>query len=160
MFDIPILKEIIAFARWLLEHLMKLAGKRSRAVFEIPKKTIIIVPVSRSRACWWHMGSSGGSPAMQVSVDLFVTNITRYNLTLPVAKLKKSGTLGHVMTQDSGSVYWGRHPLPPGGSGDIKLDFWVIPPFRKEGEEFTSDVTVTDQFGNHHTIKRVRFSYS
>ena len=62
--------------------------KKESSVFEIPKKTIIIIPKPNRNATWWHMGSTEGEPAMQINGDFTVTNITKYNILLTVSKMK------------------------------------------------------------------------
>jgi hypothetical protein len=158
MFDIPIIKEIISFFRLILEFILKNRKKNDQAIFNIPKKTITIVPLSRENSCWWSMGSLDDRPVMQVIAQYFVTNITKYDVILPVAKLQKSGTLGHVMVKDSQSNCWGQYGLPPGRSSELHMDFLVMPPFKEEGD-FTSDIIVTDQFGNNHKIRGASFKY-
>jgi len=106
------------------------------------------------------MGSSKGKPAMQVVAVYIVTNITEYNLRLTTAELQISKTIGRVITKDSNSVYYGEYPLPPGYSSEMHLEFWVIPPFKNAGDEFTSNIIINDQFGNKYKIKEVHFVYS
>lgn len=158
--NIPIIKEIVSLLRWILEFIFGGRKKHDDSVFVIPKKTIAIVPLARTNACWWHMGSSGDKPAMQVVASYFVTNITKYNVIITVAKLQKSGTLGHADVKDSQSNYWGKYSLPPGGSSELHMHFWVMPPFKEKGGQFTSDIIVIDQFGNGHNIKNASFKYT
>jgi len=134
--------------------------RKEQVSFHIPKKTLTIVPLPSRNPNWWHMGSTGNVPAMQISARFFATNITKYNVVIPVAKLETTGTLGHVDVQDFDSDYWGRYALPPGGSSELHMHFWVMPPFKEKGESFTSDLLVFDQFGNKHKTKDVNFTYS
>src|ERR1700681_1176798 len=57
-------------------------------VIGIPKKTIILIPVSHQNALWWHMGSIGAQPAMQIVGDLNVTNISNHSIHIMGAKLR------------------------------------------------------------------------
>ncbi len=106
------------------------------------------------------MGSEGGKPAMQVVGRFHVTNITKYKVILAAVKMKKPRHLGSVTVKDSESNYHGRYQIPPGGFTDMSFDFWINPPFKKEGESFTADIAVLDQFGNEHWIKNVHFIYT
>ncbi|MFA4888769.1 MAG: hypothetical protein WC628_04260 [Candidatus Omnitrophota bacterium] len=133
---------------------------RSKVVFEIPKKTINIVDKPHRKACWWHMGSSGDKPAMQISAKFFVTNITKYNILLTSAKMKKPKALGAVMVKDVDSNYHGGYSIPPGVTTDLDIDFWIMPPFINQNELFRADIAVIDQFGNDHWIKKVEFPYA
>jgi hypothetical protein len=133
--------------------------KKDSAVFEIPKKSIIIVPKTHPNATWWHMGSTKGEPAMQISGDFTVTNITKYNILLTVAKMKKPKSLGHVMVKDTESEYHGSYPIPSGATTRMSVDFWIIPPFKEKGESFAADIAILDQFAIEHWIKKVEFKY-
>jgi len=160
--NIPIIKSIIELLASIWSLIRKLFGGKgkSNVQIDIPKKTIIVAPNPNPRDTWWHMGSSSGSPAMQVVGRFKVTNITKYNIFLCAAKMKKPKLLGHVMVKDSKSQYHGFYEIPPTGISDLSFDFWVIPPFRKEGETFTTDVAIIDQFGNEHWIKGIDFVYT
>lgn len=133
--------------------------KKESPVFEIPKKTIIIVPKAHPNATWWHMGSTKGEPTMQICVDFTVTNITKYNILLTVAKMKKPKSLGHVTVKNTESQYHGSYPIPPRATTEMSVDFWIIPPFKEKGENFTADISILDQFANKHWIKKVAFKY-
>jgi len=134
--------------------------KKEPNVFDIPKKTIIIVPIPYSNATWWHMGSSRDKPAMQIVGGFTVTNITKYDILLTVAKMKKpKKSLGPVSVKDVNSQYHGNYPIPPGTTTNMTFDFWIIPPFKEKGENFTADIKILDQFGNEHLIKKVEFKY-
>jgi len=66
-------------------------------VIEVPSKTMVLIPVARSNALWWHMGAMGDQPAMQIVGDLNVTNISKYGLFVMGAKLKKPKAVGHAI---------------------------------------------------------------
>ena len=132
----------------------------SSATFDIPKKTIIIVPQAHRKSTWWHMGRSGDKPAMQISGDFTVTNITKSNILLTVAKMKKPKALGHVMVKDLNSQYHGSYYIPSGATTKLTFDFWIIPPIKEVKQNFTADIAIVDQFGNEHWIKKVEFKYS
>ena len=135
--------------------------KKESPVLDIPKKTITIVPKPHANATWWHMGSTKGEPAMQIVGEYTVTNITKYNILLTVAKMKKpKKSLGPVMVKDVNSQYHGNYPIPPGATTNMNFDFWIFPPFKAKGESFTADIKILDQFGNEHLIKKVAFKYT
>lgn len=135
--------------------------KKESPVFDIPKKTIILLPMPHPNATWWHMGSSRDISAMQIAGKFTVTNITKYNILLTVAKMKKPRkSLGPVTVKDVNSEYHGNYPIPPGATTNMTFDFWIVPPFKEKGENFIADIKILDQFGNEHLIKKVEFKYT
>jgi len=38
--------------------------KPSNSIYQIPKRAIVLLPKASPNTTWWHMGSSGGKPAM------------------------------------------------------------------------------------------------
>lgn len=149
--NIPIIKSIIELLSAILGFIKKLFGGREKNNYQIdiPKKTIIIAPNPDAHYTWWHMGSSSGKPAMQVSGKFKVTNITKYRIILCAAKMKKPNVFGHVSGE-----------LSPTSVTDISFDFWIIPAFKEKGEPFMADVAIIDQFGNEHWIKEINFIYT
>jgi hypothetical protein len=159
--DIITGKAGLSFLKVLLDLWHKLFPKKddSTIYLEIPKRTIIIAPRSSNHNTWWHMGSVANKPAMQVVGRFQVTNITKYAVILSAVKMKKPRYMGTVMVTDSESDYHGMYQVPPGGFTDLSFDFWIVPPFKKQGDTFSSDVAVLDQFGNEHWIKNIIFKY-
>jgi hypothetical protein len=153
--NIPVIKHIIELLSAIWSLIGKLFGAKvkSEAQIDIPKKTIIVTPTPGPFTTWWHMGSWSGSPAMQVVGDFKVTNITKYTIFLCAAKMKKTKLLGHVTTGG------GSNEIPSRCVTDLRFHFFVFPPFKKEGETFTTDIAIIDQFGNKHWINRINFVY-
>lgn len=151
---------IYAFFKWGISLIKKLFTPREQITYKVPKKTIIILPLPGPKNTWWHMGSSSGKPTMQVVGRFRVTNITKYNILLTAVKMKKPKLLGHVSVKDTKSDYYGSYMIPGGTTTDIHVDFWIMPPFKEEGERFFSDIAILDQFANEHWMKKVEFQYS
>src|SRR2546425_5338265 len=104
------------------------AGRHRESVtFEIPKRTLVLVPDGSPRSLWWHMGAKGTEPIMQVVGECKVTNITRYQVHVVSAKLKKPRAFGFVFTRRQGSNVHGDFPLPSGSTTDLNFHFWVEP---------------------------------
>ncbi len=97
---------------------------------------------------------------MQVAGRFMVTNITKYNIILTVAEMKRPKILGFIMVKDTRSQYHGSYMIPGGATTDLSFSFWIIPPFKKENESFHADVAIWDQFANKHWIKDINFRYS
>lgn len=134
--------------------------KPSVGLIDIPYKTMILIPVSRTNALWWHMGSMGDQPAMQIVGNLNVTNISKYNVVVMGAKLRKPKAVGHAMVRAHDSnVYGSKHHIPDGGISDLSFDFFVQPPVCEAGKAFKADIAIIDQFGNEHWLKGLEFPY-
>jgi hypothetical protein len=155
-----IIGAIYAFYKWGIDLLKKLLTPREQIIYKIPKKTIVVIPSTHSKSTWWHMGSSSGKPAMQVVGRFKVTNITKYNILLTAAEMKKPKLLGYVMVKDTESESHGSYMIPGGATTDLDFGFWIVPPFKKENESFNADVAIWDQFANKHWIKTINFQYS
>lgn len=88
-------------------------AKPSVGIIDVPSKTMVLIPVSRQNALWWHMGAMGNQPAMQIVGDLNVTNISKYGVFVMGAKLRKPKAVGHalVRTHDS-NMHSQKHIIP------------------------------------------------
>jgi len=116
----------------------------------------VILPHQRQH--WWHMGKTGDQkPTMQIVSYWFVTNTTDKPVNILNAYIKKPRTPGHVLIKDVHSVYHGSYPIPPHTTTDLHADFWICPPFYKEGKNFKVDIVFVDQYGQKRTIKKVEF---
>lgn len=136
-------------------------SKPPAGVIEVPKKTLILIPISRERALWWHMGSMGDQPAMQIVGDLNITNISNYDVFVMGAKLKKPKAIGHAVVREHDSdIYSSRHSILRGTVSDLKFDFFVQPPVCEKGKLFKANVAIIDHFGNEHWLKGLEFKYS
>lgn len=158
--DLVTAKTGFSLLRVFLDLWRKLFSKREvdTIYYEIPKHTIIVAPNPNSLSTWWHMAS--GQQAMQIVGRFNVTNITKYAVILSAVKMKKPRYMGTVMVKDSKSNFHGRYQILPGGYTNMSFDFWITPPFKKQGESFVADVAVLDQFGNEHWINKINFKYS
>ena len=137
------------------------APKPLVGVIEVPSKTMVLIPVARQNPLWWHMGSMGDQPAMQIVGDLNVTNISKYGVFVMGAKLRRPKAVGHALVRAHDSnMYSTKHIIPQGGVSDLRFDFFVQPPVREKGQPFKADVAIIDQFGNEHWLKGLEFPYS
>ena len=147
------------FFGWIIDKVKHLINPID-SIYQIPKKTIVLIQKASPNTTWWHMGGFADKPAMQVVGKFTVTNITKYNILLTVVKMKKPQALGHVMCRKSGENIYGDYMIPDGGTTDLSYGFWIIPPFKEKGQSFKADIAVLDQFGNEHWVKGVEFPYS
>jgi hypothetical protein len=139
-----------------------LRPKGSAGVIDVPKKTLILMPASQPNALWWHMGSRGDRPAMQIVGDLNATNISRYCVSVMGAKLRKPRAIGDalVSAHDDSGIYSTKNIIPQRGVSDLRFSFFVQPPVCEKGKPFKADVAIIDQFGNEHWLKGLEFQYS
>ncbi|MDF0650700.1 MAG: hypothetical protein P0121_04410 [Nitrospira sp.] len=129
-------------------------------LIDVPSKTMVLIPVSRQNAFWWHMGSMGSQPVMQIVGDLNVTNISMYDVVVMGAKLRKPKAVGHALVRAHDSnMYSQAHSIPRSGISELRFDFFVQPPVKEEGKPFKADVAIIDQFGNEHWLKGLEFLY-
>lgn len=122
----------------------------------VPRKTLRLVP--NAHGCWWHLGSSGDQPAMQVVGHWYATNVTDRPVLVLAASLLRPRVAGHVATQDRRRGVFGGYPIPPHGTADLSAHFWVKPPVQEDGKDFDARVEFIDQYGNKHRTKKVRFA--
>lgn len=137
-----------------------LGRKPGGGVTEIPSQTLVLMSAMRHNALWWHMGSSGDKPAMQIVGDLKATNISKMDIEVMGAKLRKPKAVGHafVTALDSHS-FDGSNRIPEKGVRDLRFDFFAQPPICEAGKPFKGDIAIVDQFGNEHWLKGLEFSY-
>ena len=136
-------------------------AKPISGTLDIPTKTLILLPMARQNALWWHMGGMGNAPAMQIVGDLNVTNISKYDIFVMGAKLRKPKAIGHaIVSSSNGGLYSSKNAIPSGAIADLRFDFFVQPPVRKKGDKFRADVAIIDQFGNDHWLKGLEFPYT
>jgi hypothetical protein len=129
-------------------------------VIDVPTKTVILIPVARPDALWWHMGSMDSRPVMQIAGDLSATNISKFEIVLMGAKLRKPKASGLALVSERGShICTQKNAIPLGAVSDLRFDFFVQPPSREKGEPFKADVAIIDQFGNEHWLKGLKFPY-
>jgi hypothetical protein len=147
------------FFSWLISAIKQLLVSEKN---QIPRKTLVLLPLPRENAIWWHMGGVGGEPAMQICADLRVTNISRHNIMLTAFKLKKPNSIGHAHPFNQTDIIkeGSEFLIPAGASVEVRCHCWVQPPVKNKEQEFKADIAVVDQFGNEHWMKKVKFKYS
>lgn len=155
---------IAGFIKFLFYLMDELRRRSAAGSFRVPKRSLHLAMKMPSNY-WWHMGKIGEDPTMQVVGSVFASNIASVPVRSPQVILHY-GFLGHrkvfgmVLTASGGprNVY-GMNDIPPGETRDLSFDFWLFPPVAQEGKAFVAhSVTVMDQFGNRHVLKRVAFT--
>lgn len=150
----------IKFAFWVFDEWKK---RKTHGGFSMPHDTLRLATKPPGN-CWWHMGKRGDDPTMQVVGSLFATNVAAVPVRCPQVELRY-GFLGRhrvsgmvMVANGERHRMYGMHDIPPSETRDLTFDFWVFPPVVKAGEDFTvHSVSIMDQFGNRHVMRRVQF---
>jgi hypothetical protein len=152
---IAIIGALFAAIKWGMRFLgwsWRIISHRSKG---IPNKTMKIVP--QIHGFKWSEGSSSGKPAMFLHAHLNVTNITRGPIRLLAARIKRPCTDGEILIRHPTDICFGNYPVLPGRTTDVHLEFRVMPPVRKPGENLKAKLFLIDQFGNKHKIRGIVF---
>jgi len=131
---------------------------------ETPRESLRIA-LKNENAYWWHMGGMSGNPAMQIVGDFFITNISDRPVRLPQMELRyglwgRKKVHGAIIVEGPNS-YYGMYDIEPNDTRDSRADFWIFPPVQQANRPFVAhSVVFYDQFGNRHTLKKLRFRYT
>jgi hypothetical protein len=150
-----IVASIYAFFRWGRDFLRRRLHP-SKALIDIPKKTIIILQAINLDANHWSSGQILDKPAMMIVADFRVTNITHDGVQIVTTRLKKPKLYGMV-TVGQNHRHSLNYQIASRETADVRAFFSVTPPFKQKGEPFVGDVALIDQFGNEHWEKKVHF---
>jgi len=118
----------------------------------VPRRTITTV-LQNEELCWWNEATMQDQPAMQVHGDVMVANISDKWISLPVAQIGKSRTLGTATIKNHTST------LQPSERAPCGFMFFVQPPVKMKGKTFIADVALVDQFGNSHWMRKMKFVF-
>jgi hypothetical protein len=56
---------------------------------------------------------------------------------------------------------YGIYDIALNATRDSRADFWIFPPVKKVNQPFVArSIVFYDQFGNKHSLKKVRFGYT
>jgi hypothetical protein len=150
---------IVSAFKWLIGFFTKLPATTDG----IPKRTVVLIQETRINALWWHQGTWGDKPMLQVVGDFMVTNIWTKEIKLPAAELRyRQGLVrkrwrGDASVKDVDSVYHGRYAIPPNVMTPMRIHFTVPNASRDERKPLVADVIVIDQFNNEHLLKGLVF---
>jgi hypothetical protein len=156
-----VLAGVIRFLFYLYDEIRKRISGRGKG---FPQETLRIA-MKNEHAYWWHMGSTGSSPAMQIVGDFLVTNISTIPVRIPQMELRyglwgRKKVRGGIIVEGPGNMY-GMYDIAPNATRDSRADFWIFPPIKKVNQPFVAHAVIFyDQFGNKHSLKKVRFGYT
>jgi hypothetical protein len=117
-----------------------------------PRGSLHIVPLRQ----WWSVGAAGKTRVMVTEAELLVTNDSdKISVFFPRAELRsKDGRLR------SNEVQIGRdNEVPAHHSGELRVTFFRVLPFRKSGESFDGRVILIDQFNRRHRSQLLTFCF-
>jgi hypothetical protein len=135
-------------------------ASKQRGTLAVPKQTMILIPLASSNALRWSMGTQDGQPCMQIVGDLHLTNIFEHSVYVRGVKLKKPRASGYVTVKAQASrLHSQDHATPSGRVTQLRFVIMVQPPVLGKGEVFKGNIAITDQFGNDHWIKNLKFPY-
>ena len=141
---------------WLWFKRILQRGHQSSPSLPIPKETLVLVP-DGPRSFWWSVGAVKDQPAMCLHGRVKATNMSKYNVVVPSAKIRKPKTTGFVLVQAPDRNAYGHHGIESGQITNLSFDFVVVPPVKEKGEPFRCDVAILDNFGNEHWLKNIEF---
>lgn len=105
----------------------------------------------------WSMGTLEAKPIMHLYGHFYVTNISRDNVFICGAKLRKPKIDGHILVRHVGQNIYGSYPIPPGHTTEAIVDFIVQSKIYKKSKQYVSNIDFIDQFGNSYRIRSVKF---
>lgn len=120
----------------------------------MPSKAIAIV--ANERDSWWSMGKVASTPAMQVVVRCFVTNMTEQPIIILDAHLKSLHSKADFWLSSNGPRARSGGVAPPRSTVEFSGTFWIQPPVLEEGKLLRSTLVLVDQFNNRHIVKNIR----
>ena len=121
----------------------------ARSLWQGPKKSLMVY-FQHERSYRWHMGKLNEEPAMQISADFYLTNITHedvfvlkaflvpyhgngwFSCSLPVEG--NAFVKNHVVV---GGAPGKQHKIPLGFTCEGYANWWIQPPIKSEGQTLT-----------------------
>jgi hypothetical protein len=152
---VTILTGIAKFTDWGRGQWKRFRRFISRYHPKVPRKTVRVIP--QYYDIWWALGSVKGEPSMQLACRCYITNISAVDVRICEVSLRKPKTIGRIFVRHPQQDVYGRYPIPPGCTTEASADFWIRPPICEEDEPLVADIDFTDQFGNRHRVRNVKF---
>jgi hypothetical protein len=114
----------------------------------------------------WSHSSNNGQPGTYVHGHWHVTNVTDRDFVLLTARLSGyDAQFPRVMTQSPSADQFGvrtfasKNPILAGQLSEVAADFHFFPAILHGRDPFVADVIFTDNYGDEHRIRSVRFPY-
>ncbi len=113
---------------------------------------VMIVP--NPGQCVWIQASCDSGPAMSLSGQWRVTNLTGENLNFSRAFITRPHAEGEVVLIESG-----QRAIVTGSSSEIITHFWIQPAVRRPGDPLRTTIVFVDQRSNRHIVSNIDFKY-
>lgn len=152
------------------------AENAKTTLIEAKKKTIELG--LRPSSGWWSIIEKQAKSIMHITISVFVTNITNRDIIIANVRLRKLPKIGDVNVSSPDDidicplnslvtrrlVFLPRPPEPikPNEIVSVSIAFevgMVQSRIYKKHSTITSDVSIFDQYGNEHLLKKVEFQY-
>lgn len=147
---------LLAFFKFIWAWLKRGAQILHRAASSAPRDCLRIVPFP-DRDYWWHQGTSGGKPAMQIGGRWHVTNVEEVPVRLFRARIVRPSVDAFLLIQEPNGAIPGDYPILPGRTSTVHVHTFIEPMPCEAGEDFRADLVLTDQFGNDYRLRKVVF---
>jgi hypothetical protein len=154
------------FFEKVFKTIFGLAKGKPKTAVAIPKQTVIPQVEARITSLIWSEGNSGGTPPipmMQVVADLHLTNVWTGEVKIVAARFRfkknfflRKTVIGEAFVKDTQSQFSGHYPIPQGVMTTARIHF-ISPWSRYPKGHLKGDVSVIDQFGNHHWLRKLVF---
>ena len=117
--------------------------------------------VQDDRQSRWSVARLGDKVGTHVHGHWYVTNTSDRNVLILKVRLRKHLTnFVNVFTQHpERNVFGYQVPIPAHRMAEVTTDLTFFPPIGRDHEPLVTDVIFTDNFGEEHRVRRVRFSY-
>jgi hypothetical protein len=136
-------------------------GRFARSLWKAPQQSLIVL-LQHERTTRWRMGNINEQPAMQISADVYLTNITQEDVFVfktYFVPYTRNGWFPSSLPVEGNAfvknrVVAGRAPakhiIPPGFTYEGHADWWIQPPINREGQTLTGRGCFVDQYDNEH----------
>jgi hypothetical protein len=106
---------------------------------------------------FWCLARVGDTPAMEVSFDGHVTEISGRSIRILRAEILNPQTEASMLLLSNDHDARRPQVLSPHESADIRACFFVQPVVAEKGKSWEISLVFVDQFANRHTLKKAVF---
>jgi len=154
---------IIIGLPYFIEYLKKyFKVKDINKKFKRPKKTLKITKVDDSQFYWWSKCENWKNTSMSLKGVLKIENITDCEVYISSIFTKKPKFGGHFRVESSNStIGFLRDNFVVEPTKPVRILFKIIVTPKKfiQKSSINFDIKISDQFGNEHLCKNVKFQY-
>jgi hypothetical protein len=122
----------------------------------VPSETLRIV--QDVNASYWGDARVGDTPAMQVTLDGHVTNISEGPNRILRVDIPRPLTHANIVLVSNNHDARRSQILSPHECAEIRVCFFVKPVVAEKGKPWRSPIIFIDQYGNRHRIKQCVFN--